>query len=74
LTEPVESIKIRNSDEVGKLLYSLALSQRWVSCMVFEKQIVLKVVGFVKTDAVGDEVRDKVRISRLLFVRIYLKP
>jgi tRNA-Thr(GGU) m(6)t(6)A37 methyltransferase TsaA len=31
--------------------------------MSFEEKIVLKPIGFVKTDAVGDEVKDKSRIS-----------
>jgi len=34
--------------------------------MVSEKQVVLRPIGYVKTDAVGDEVRDKVRISRIV--------
>ncbi len=34
--------------------------------MVSEEQIVLRPIGFVKTDAVDDEVRDKTRISQIL--------
>jgi len=34
--------------------------------MVSEKQVVLKPVGYVKTDAVGDEVRDKTRVSQVI--------
>jgi tRNA-Thr(GGU) m(6)t(6)A37 methyltransferase TsaA len=34
--------------------------------MVSDEAIVLRTIGFVKTDAVGDEVRDKTRISRIV--------
>jgi len=36
--------------------------------MFFEEKIVLKPIGFVRTEAVGDEVKDKSRISHV-FIR-----
>ena len=35
--------------------------------MVFEEEIVLKPIGFVKTQAVGDEVKDKTRTAEIIF-------
>jgi tRNA-Thr(GGU) m(6)t(6)A37 methyltransferase TsaA len=32
----------------------------------WEERILLKPIGFVKTDAIGDEVRDKSRLSRII--------
>jgi tRNA (Thr-GGU) A37 N-methylase len=34
--------------------------------MSSQKEIVLKPIGFVKTTAIGDEVRDKTRTSQLV--------
>ncbi len=34
--------------------------------MVSKEQVVLKPIGYVKTDAVGDEVRDKTRVSQVV--------
>jgi tRNA-Thr(GGU) m(6)t(6)A37 methyltransferase TsaA len=34
--------------------------------MSFEQKIVLKPVGFVRTEAIGDEVKDKTRISQIV--------
>ncbi len=34
--------------------------------MLFDEKIVLTPVGFVKTDAIGNEVRDKSRISQII--------
>jgi tRNA-Thr(GGU) m(6)t(6)A37 methyltransferase TsaA len=34
--------------------------------MSFQKQIVLKPIGYVKTDAVGNEVKDKTRIAQIV--------
>lgn len=34
--------------------------------MISEQQIVLKPIGYVKTDAVGNEVKDKSRMSKIL--------
>ena len=33
--------------------------------MSFEEKIVLKPIGFVRTEAIGDEVKDKTRISQI---------
>ena len=33
--------------------------------MSFEQKIVLKPIGFVRTEAIGDEVKDKTRISQI---------
>lgn len=37
--------------------------------MDFQKEIVLKPIGFVKTNAIGDQVRDKNRISQIVLRR-----
>jgi len=34
--------------------------------MIFQQEIILKPIGFVKTIAIGDEVRDKTRTSQLV--------
>ena len=34
--------------------------------MSFEQKIVLKPIGFVRTEAIGDEVKDKTRISQIV--------
>ena len=34
--------------------------------MVFQEEIVLKPIGFVKTQAVGDEVKDKTRTTEII--------
>ena len=34
--------------------------------MMSEKRIILKPIGFVRTEAVGDEVKDKTRISQIV--------
>jgi tRNA (Thr-GGU) A37 N-methylase len=38
-----------------------------------EKRIILKPIGFVRTDAVGDEVKDKTRLSEI-FIDCELTP
>lgn len=40
-------------------------SKGWQSLMS-EKRIILKPIGFVRTEAVGDEVKDKTRISQIV--------
>lgn len=37
--------------------------------MIFQQEIILKPIGFVKTTAIGDEVRDKTRTSQLVISR-----
>jgi len=37
-----------------------------VQILVLEKRICLRPIGFVKTDAVGDEVKDRTRLSKVI--------
>jgi tRNA-Thr(GGU) m(6)t(6)A37 methyltransferase TsaA len=60
------NLETKQSSKSNAYIVSLRSEKLSVLPMSFKEQITLNAIGFVKTDAVDDEVKDKSRISQII--------
>jgi tRNA-Thr(GGU) m(6)t(6)A37 methyltransferase TsaA len=73
-TQPTCRLGKNKSIFQNRLLHIVSLlNQTERDIMAFQEKIVLNPIGFVKTEAVGDEVKDKSRISQIILNSVFIQ-